>query len=265
MQVRVANLIGVRKSDGPPRLVSAAGVAGLPAPAPTADQRKWVTFTVENQGQCECCVGESAEYAHWIAVGSKGSRISPTFVWKVALEREQSRTGQYVLNEGVQPSDGYDGQIAMGVLPRDNRDDDPVANLKVPTAEDIVAAYPYRRSPGDFVPISDGDITTAQQFWTLGAQTADHGVPIEFTMTVDDGYAALDAKNPVWNGPSGTVLGAHRQCTAGYTTVGGVPCAIIVSSWGSSHGDGGIVFIPLTKFQQVATEMVASLSGPVLP
>lgn len=263
--IDMARFIGLRKSEGPPRLIPAAGVAGLPDPAPQADQRKWVLSPVENQLNAEDCTGESAENAHYIVTGGKSGRISPTFSWKVALLREQARTGKWLINQGVQSPDIYDGQVAFGCLLRDARDDSPATNMAPPTPEDMVAAYAYRRSPGDFVPIADADITTCQQFWTWGAQLPDHGIPIEFTMMVDAGYVALNSTNPVWTGPSGAAYGYHRQCTGGYCLIGGKPHVIVVGSWGKFFADGGIAFIPLDVFQRVATDLVASVSGPILP
>lgn len=262
-QAPSGRIYGARRWDAPPTLVGAADLSGLPAPAAEADQTKWVAF-IENQGSGECCVGESEEQAHYIAVGNKGKRISPTFAWKMALKRELQRKGQVLTNQGCDTADAIDGEIAQGLIARDVRDDNPVASLASITPEDVVAAYANRRQASDFVPLSDGDITTAMQFWTMGAQKPDGGVSVTFTMSVTAAYEALNASNPVYANASGPSLGLHRQATAGYKNVGGKPRVIVTSSWGRSHGDGGLVYIDLDIFRLIATDMVAVVGGQVL-
>lgn len=91
-------------------------------------------------------------------------------IWTVARARERNRSTDPIPDVGCIPADAIDGTIAVGIYPRDARDDNPACDTGRLTLEEDAAAYEHRMSPGDFLPIADADAATLQRVLTMGAQ-----------------------------------------------------------------------------------------------
>lgn len=99
----------------------------------------------------------------------EGKPMSELGVWRGARLRERARKGDAILNVGCQPSDAWDGLIAVGGYARDANDDDPG---KMNSDETWAEAIGSRLFDADsFVSIADGDVDTWKR-WVTAAQGA---------------------------------------------------------------------------------------------
>jgi hypothetical protein len=243
--------------------LAGAGLAGLPAPAATVDQRKWSRYIDDQTG--EDCVGEMLSGCHDVATGGRSQRSSPKGYWTTARARERIRVTDPLPDVGCDPADAIDGAIAQGCYKLDANDFNGIADSQPTTVEETIQEFQHKFQPEDFVTIADGDIDTAQAYLTLGAQQTDHGIPVGFCMQVDDSYMALNAANPVWNGPQGPSRGGHAQLFLGYVLFKGVLCMLVKGSWGKQFADSGYAYIPVPIARQNSVSMFAMLGGPIIP
>lgn len=244
---------GSRPSDvAPQHLVPRAPRVGLSEP-PIVDLRQWCTYVDDQVGQR--CVGDSLVGANWVRVKAKGRRASARGVYILARDRERKRRGDAIGDVGCMPADGYDAAVSIGIFPRDDREDDPAQVNGPITWDEEVAAHAL--APEDLEPIVDGDISS------IDVGLAEDS-PATYTQYVYQNYRDLRSGNPVWQGPSGTPQGLHRQVVVGRVIRDGSPCYVIWGSWGVGFADSGFAYVPCDLFAQEAHEIVIHHGGVIL-
>ena len=229
---------GARIGSYGPQLVGRGAGLTLPTAAPSADLRHLCTY-VENQGATEKCVGEGFSGGHWIAVKGQGQRASARGIYVGARVRERLSQSAPIPDSGSNPADAMDSMVAVGVYPRDARDDDPRQINAMDTWVEASGCATF--APDNLIPVSNGDLSTVDQFLTAGYGVVDW-------MSVDQSFENVADSN-VWNGMVGPVLGGHCTVLVGFDSIS----YWLWNSWGTSWGVSG--------FARVARNVVASQCG----
>lgn len=246
-----ARLFGVRHS---PRWAGAglSSRVGLPAPAPTVDLRSLCTY-VDNQIG-DRCVGDALEGARWVAVRGKGQRGSPRGIYVDARAREVERAqGAPIPDVGCDPQDAIDALVALGVFPRDARDEafDQVTGLD--TWAEAAAKQPMM--PSHFAPVSDLD--TLDAWLTAGFVAA-------VWFQVDQSWMDLSPSAPTWLGPHGPIVGGHATVIPGYAGRAETDAYYDWNSYGLGWASRGFANIPRNVLRRVIQGAVVVTGGPIL-
>jgi hypothetical protein len=250
---------GARPSSYRPTTIGASSALDivLPPPAPFSDLSRWCQ--PEQQGIAEKCTGEALGGGLWLASRNTGRRPSAKGLWTNGREREKVRTGDPLLNVGVDPADVVDGAVLTGTYAEDQAEDDDATLNSPETFVEMGACV--RIDPNFFVDVEPGDLDTLDRYLSITDSTgAPAGYGFAFAMQVDVSYEQFTGSG-VWAGPTGPSLGGHMQLGCGHDITGG--WYLVCGSWGPGLGQGGFVKISRQFIQQSASNLYVVRGSPI--
>lgn len=213
-------------------------LVGVAAPAPIGDIDYTTLLTRRpDQGSTSSCVGQALSISIWLIAKALGIDIPwPSAKGIYDFARAEDQPYMRFVDAGCRPLAAAAVVTQKGVVAEADwpivfaRDGSTNINVRPPidifqtALAFLVGAY-YR------IPSGPGAAAL------VDLALANGKMPI-FAMPVDEAYEKLNT-GAVYEGRAGKSLGGHMQCIAGR----GDGFKRIVSSWGVSHGDNGIVKI----------------------